>query len=187
MTNSQLPSGALLLQREAEARRHGSGMGAATLEGEWVLERLWSRRGVEQPGTAALLRSLRASLTIQRQRQLEAGSGLLLRNSVDLGPLSLQFTGPGWLTGTRPLLRFRFERLALCWGERELWHSALPAPAQRAMPFFALIACERSATPAQEPDADPALEQAGDQGWLAARGRGGGLAAWRLRPSADRG
>lgn len=176
MSSAMVASGEELLRREAQARRHGSGIQAENLIGEWWLEQLWSREGAEQPTNAALLRSLGASLAIAGSQQ-DAGEitnrsrALTLRNRVRLGAITLQFTGPGWLAGKRPLLRFRFERMALLWGERVLWQSNLAAPAEQRLPFFALIACERS----------------GDQGWLSARGRGGGLALWRLRTSAIRG
>ena len=176
MSSADVPSGEELLRREASARSHGSDIRAESLIGEWWLERLWSREGVDQPTNAALLRRLGASLAIAMGEDGAGGhqgsaAAFTLRNRVRLGPLTLQFTGPGWLAGKRPLLRFRFERMALLWGEQELWHTTLAAPAEQRTPFFALIACERS----------------GDQGWLGARGRGGGLAAWRLRPSAVRG
>ncbi len=167
------PGGSELLALEAAARRRGSGLPAESLIGTWWLDQLWSRQGAQQDTTALLLRGIGACLAITANPQTQGPNdpALLLRNSVQLGALTLQFSGPGWLQGKRPLLRFRFERMALLWGERELWHGVLPEPTEQHMPFFALIASERS----------------GDQGWLAARGRGGGLAAWRLRPSGVRG
>lgn len=160
------PDGPTLLGLEAEARRHGSAIRPETLQGEWWLDQLWDRQGERQGSSAALLRWICACLAIN-----SVDGGLQLRNSVRLGALTLEFSGPGWLGGKRPLLRFRFERMALLWGERELWRMALSEPAANTLPFFALIACVRS----------------GDQGWLAARGRGGGLAAWRLRGPAPLG
>jgi hypothetical protein len=56
---------------------------------------------------------------------------------------------------------FRFEVLELQLAGRTLLRRPLPAPEARRLPFFALIARDSS-------------------GWLAARGRGGGLALWRL-------
>jgi hypothetical protein len=181
MSEGQGPDGRELLRREANARQRGSGIETAGLEGQWWLDQLWSRQGGEQTMPAALLRSLGACLAITIDTAGTAtdtgaapGDGpgaqprLLLRNSVQLGPLELRFTGPGWLQGRRPLLRFHFRSLELVWGDRQLWHTDLPEPTAQAMPFFALIACERDA----------------DQRWLAARGRGGGLALWRLRAPA---
>jgi hypothetical protein len=89
-----------------------------------------------------------------------------LCNAVNLGALELRFEGPGRLQGSRPLLLFSFERVELRLGDRLLLQRPLPVPAPRRMPFFALI------------HRDPA-------GWLAARGRGGGLALWRLAPDGN--
>ena len=160
MTPLNPPDGPTLLGLEDQARRQGSAITAEALEGAWWLDQLWDRRGGSQGSSAALLRSICACLAIHT-----VDGGLQLRNSVRLGALTLEFSGPGWLGGKRPLLRFRFKRMTLLWGERQLWKTTLPEPAANKLPFFALIACVRS----------------GDQGWLAARGRGGGLAAWRLR------
>lgn len=84
-----------------------------------------------------------------------------------LGPLELRFCGEARLQGRRPLLLFRFLRLQLRLGARPLIDRPLPAAAPfsslpvAGLPFFALIA------------ADP------EGMWLAARGRGGGLALWQ--------
>jgi hypothetical protein len=159
-----LPSGEELLQLERSSRRLGSGIDASSLCASWWLDQLWSRRearSLQRP--AALMRALAACLEISIESER-----LVLRNSVSLGTLSLCFLGYGQLQGTRPLLKFSFDRLQLCWGERPLLERSLPQPVAQKMPFFALIALERQS----------------EEGWLAARGRGGGLALWRLKPSA---
>ena len=155
---SGLPSGAELLCRERRARHGGTGLAAEALEGCWLLDQLWPK-GAEHPApfSAALLRSLGARLEIDRT---DAGE-LRLSNAVRLGPLELRFHGPGRLVGSRPLLQFQFETLLLSLADRTLLRRSLPPPSPGRVPFFALIA------------RDP-------QGWLAARGRGGGLALWRL-------
>ena len=86
---------------------------------------------------------------------------LALSNAVTLGPLELRFSGVGRLVGSRPLLQFSFQELQLSLGGRVVLRRVLPEPAPQRLPFFALIARDPS-------------------GWLAARGRGGGLALWRL-------
>lgn len=154
-----LPETAELLTLERLARQQGSGIDLGAVVGEWRLQTVWPRQG-QQPAAAAsgLLRSLVASLTIA---PLDAA--LAIRNAVRLGPLTLTFIGSGELTGRRPLLSFRFTELQLGWGEHVLWSRPLPSPTRQRLPFFALIARDPS-------------------GWLAARGRGGGLALWRLAP-----
>jgi len=161
---SSLPSGEQLLALEAGVRRAGSGLGAAELVGCWQLQLVWPK-GRQRPAlvAAALLRGLGARLEIT-----DHADGLRLHNAVRLGALELGFRGPGWLQGRRPLLWFQFEQLELRLAGRCLWRQPLAAPASlQRQPFFALIA------------RDPA-------GWLAARGRGGGLALWTLA-SADAG
>lgn len=165
-----IPDGPELLTLEQRSRRQGSGIGTGDLAGVWRLDALWSKRGAAPlTGAAALLRSLQASLAIEVDSQGE----LHLRNSVQLGPLQLRFLGPGQLRGRRPLLVFCFERWQLGWG-RQVWAAgALAKPAPQRQPFFALIAC------GQTSNGEAA------QHWLAARGRGGGLALWRRSGSPD--
>lgn len=151
------PSGAELRELERRSRRGGTGLRAHDLQGSWRLDQVWPK-GSDRPASfsAALLRGLGARLEIRREQD-----GLVLCNAVRLGALELRFRGPGQLLGARPLLQFHFETLELTLAGRSLLKRSLPAPAPRRMPFFALIA-------------------RAPQGWLAARGRGGGLALWRL-------
>lgn len=155
-----LSCGAELRERERSARLGGTGLLAPDLQGCWLLDQVWPK-GSDRPASfsAALLRGLRARLEMHVEDDT-----LALRNAVRLGPLELSFQGPGRLVGSRPLLQFHFETLEFSVAGRHLLRRALPAPAQKRMPFFALIA------------RDP-------EGWLAARGRGGGLALWRLEPA----
>lgn len=152
-----LPSGAELLALERRVRRGGTELVASDLQGLWLLEQVWPKGG-ERPASfsAALLRGLRARLEIRQEQ-----SDLALCNAVGLGALELRFRGPGRLVGSRPLLEFHFETVELNLAGRSLFRRSLPVPAPGRMPFFALIA--------RAPG-----------GWLAARGRGGGLALWRL-------
>jgi hypothetical protein len=166
------PQGAELLELERRSRQLGSGISADQLVGEWRLDQLWSKREASpQEGAAALLRGLQACLAIELREAHRGGSGdtpngLQLRNSVQLGPVQLRFLGPGELRGRRPLLVFRFSLWQLVWGERVLASGQLAEPAPRRQPFFALIACSAAANES-------------GTAWLAARGRGGGLALWR--------
>lgn len=146
-----------LLHLEQQARRSGSGVEADALQGCWQLELVWPK-GQQRASAFSgwLLRGLSARLEIGVDPQ-----GLLLSNAVNLGAVELRFRGRGRLEGKRPLLLFSFEQLQLSLGGWRIVERTLPAPAPQRMPFFALI------------HRDPS-------GWLAARGRGGGLALWRL-------
>jgi hypothetical protein len=151
-----------LLQLEQQARRSGSGVEADALQGCWQLELVWPK-GQQRASAFSgwLLRGLSARLEIGTDPE-----GLLLSNAVNLGAVELRFRGRGRLEGKRPLLLFSFEQLQLSLGGWRLVERTLPAPAPQRMPFFALI------------HRDPS-------GWLAARGRGGGLALWRLADNAS--
>jgi hypothetical protein len=158
------PDADRLLQLERRSRAEGSGLVAADLIGPWRLQQVWGK-GSRQPSTvsAALLRALAARLEITPGPSPDC---LRLANAVNLGALALRSEGEGQLRGRRPLLVFWFERLQLRLAGRVVLERALPRPEPRRLPFFALIARERAGDPQ------------GEGGWLAARGRGGGLALW---------
>ena len=156
---------ATLLTLEREARRHGTHLTITDLQGCWMLQGVWSK-GSLRPANFSnwSLRGLRARLVL---RQLDDGQ-LAIGNAVSLGPFQLLFEGSGHLQGTRPLLQFSFNSVAvLAWGRRWL-ERPLTQPKPSRLPFFALI------------HRDPT-------GWLAARGRGGGLAFWRLHAEEEDG
>ena len=156
---STLPTGVELLEQERQVRQGGSGLRAPELLGCWRLDQVWPK-GSPRPSafSGSLLRAVQARLEITAP---VAEEELSLSNAVTLGPLELRFRGVGRLLGSRPLLQFSFQELQLSLGGRVLLRRALPEPARQRLPFFALIARDPS-------------------GWLAARGRGGGLALWRL-------
>ena len=148
-----------LLELEKQARRTGSGLTASKLEGCWQLNSVWPKGQTEANALNGwLLRRMAACLEIRTSSDEQ----LQLRNAVSLAALTLQFTGPGELQGRQPLLKFRFERVELMLGKLTLIKRNLPAPEKGREPFFALIS--RNA-----------------DGWMSARGRGGGLALWTLR------
>ena len=160
-----LPDGEQLLRLEAGARAGGSGLEATSLQGRWRVPQVWPRRGgAPQAAATALRRGLGASLEIGAA----TAAGLPLRNRVALGALELRFEGEGHLAGRRPLLRFWFCRWQLRLAGRPLIERPLARPEERRLPFFALIGHGRTAA---------------GQHWLAARGRGGGVALWLLDPS----
>lgn len=160
VVSTGLPDGAALQALERRSRHGGSGLGREALIGRWQVERIWAK-GRSEPSRAAssALRACHARLTIAPAEN----GGLRLTNTIALGPLTLCFHGPGQLKGRRPLVVFSFDTVVLSLAASTLWTGALPKPAQGREPFFALIA-----------------SAAADSGghWLAARGRGGGLALW---------
>ncbi len=144
---------------EDRARHRGTGLQCEDILGCWQLTTIWPKGRQETNALSGwFLRSLGACLDISAGRNAD----LQLRNAVNLGPLCLQFQGPGHLRGRRPLLVFQFEQVELKLGQLTLLKRMLPSPTQGREPFFALIS--RS-----------------NDGWMAARGRGGGLALWTLK------
>ena len=107
------------------------------------------------PGTDVLLRSLGARLELKGTE-----TSWEIVNQIMVAGVQLRFEGKAQLKGRRPLLMFHFETVKLMLAKRIILERSLPEPPSRRMPFFALIA------------------MADNGGWLAARGRGGGLALW---------
>ena len=165
---SVLPEGEALLELERRFRYLGTGLDAEQLFGPWQLVQTWGK-GQNQPAAASswLLRNLAAQLRITAGPSPDQ---LRLANRVSLGAFSLEFSGQGQLKGRRPLLVFWFDRLQLKLGSIALVDRAISKPETTKLPFFALIA-RGSGTDG---------EGSAARQWLAARGRGGGLALWCL-------
>jgi hypothetical protein len=169
---SLLPDAEALLELERRCRYLGTGIDSERLLGHWQLEQTWPK-GQNHPANASswLLRTLAAQLRITAGPSPDQ---LQLINRDSLGALSLQFSGQAQLKGRRPLLVFWFERVQLQLGSLHLLDRALAKPETDKLPFFALIAAGTTA----EGDGPRARQ------WLAARGRGGGLALWCLQAPA---
>ena len=165
---SLLPDAEALLELERRCRYLGTGLDAEELLGPWQLVQTWTK-GQNQPAAASswLLRSLAAQLRITAG---PSPGQLRLANRVCLGAFSLEFSGQGQLKGRRPLLVFWFDRLQLTLGSIALVDRAISKPETTKLPFFALIGRGNKAD-----GQGTAARQ-----WLAARGRGGGLALWCL-------
>ncbi|MBT67522.1 MAG: hypothetical protein CMN98_10360 [Synechococcus sp. NP17] len=152
----------ILNARESAVRLEGTGLKGSDLMGCWQLQTVWSKGSqTANPFNSWMLRSLDARLEIE-EGSGEDGHDLHLCNAVNLGPIELKFQGPGSLKGKRPLLVFHFDSVMLRIAGVVMLNKKLAVPPANRAPFFALI--ERN------PD-----------GWLAARGRGGGLALWTLK------
>jgi hypothetical protein len=159
LASAALPDGPTLRSLELQSRHCGSGVGSAELIGTWRVWQIWDKKNQQPSRASAALRALAGTLVIQRGSEAE----LSLINSISFGALKLCFSGPGQLRQRRPLLMFQFIKMQLLVAGQALLTLSLPLPAKGKQPFFALIATGQSAT---------------GLAWLAARGRGGGLALW---------
>jgi len=151
-----------ILQLEALTKNQGSGIDADSLIGLWKFDSVWDQDNDSKSSTfSSLLRLFSASLEIGECQISRQHLGLDITNSIKFGSLAIQFVGLGELQGKQPLLSFYFERIKLTIGKRVLINRALETPDKKDRPFFALIGIEEHGS------------------WLAARGRGGGLAVWQ--------
>ena len=150
-----------LLNLEREARLHGSGIQAEQLGGCWYLQTTWKRSGdPSTPGTDGCLRALKACLILTVSAE---SAHIQIENRVQFAGFQLSFQGLAQLKGDRPLLFFTFDSVQLKIGEKIWFRKDIETASSQRMPFFALIHLDPS------------------QGWLIARGRGGGLALWSQR------
>ena len=91
---------------------------------------------------------------------MEYTPGTDMMSSIKFGAMRMSFVGSAELQGPQPLLPFFFQRIELTLGGTVLFNRLLDIPDKKNQPFFSLIAMGK------------------DGKWLAARGRGGGLAIW---------
>ena len=171
-TATERPEGqavvAALLAVERQVKQQRQTIDAEALVGTWRLRFTAPNKpaykagqpsggGFYMPGLAV------ASLSFSR-----ADDQLAIQNQLRVGPLALRFTGPAKLLPKKNLLAFDFVRLTLLIGGLSLLSLPLPGRSAKAktfadtsvgkLPFFAFFAA-----PGQ---------------YIAARGRGGGLALW---------
>ena len=153
---ADLPSIQDLLDLERTAQKQGSGIVADDLTADRKLFEVWDRSGKRGvPGTSLLLRAIGARLILCADAQ-----GFSISNQVNLGTLRLRFQGRAFLQGSRPNLMFGFQMVHVTIAGLKILHRNLSDTSKSSAAFFSLIALDR------------------DQGWLAGRGRGGGLALW---------
>ena len=154
-----LPTKKELLEFECLARNEGSGIGFDSLVGSWKFFSVW-KKGTDSDNflASSLLRLFSATLQLKKYQTDKDTLKFEIINSIQFGELLLRFVGYGELKGKQPLLPFLFENIELKLGQNILYNRVLKVPDSKSRPFFALIAMGES------------------RDWLAARGKGGGLA-----------
>ena len=150
-----------LLESEKKAKKEGSGIESKSLFGCWKFLSVW-KQGIDKEDSisSSLLRLFSASLIISNTEINSNDSSFTVISSIEFGSLTLSFNGFGDLNGDQPLLIFFFENIELKLGSKNLFRRLIKTPDKRNKPFFALISMAKNGE------------------WLAARGRGGGLALW---------
>ncbi|KGG16153.1 hypothetical protein EV06_0863 [Prochlorococcus sp. MIT 0602] len=145
------------------AKKNGSGIEIDSLLGHWQFVSVWKQNAdKEDKLSSSLLRLFSASLDLRKLTSDKDFPTLSLSNTIEFGPLLIRFLGLGGIRGKQPLLPFFFERIELKLGKLVLINRLLNEPDEKDMPFFSLIA------------------KSNKDGWLVARGRGGGIALWLM-------
>jgi len=154
--------------REAgQQRPDGKTLTAALLE----LERATKRTKQAMP-VESLLGTWRLCFSAGKKAKFQSGepvgSGFYVPNELNMGPLSIRFTGPARYPGKKNLLVFDFTQLQVrCFGltvyrgevgSQKRGDQSFADTAIAKLPFFAFFAATDD--------------------YIAARGRGGGLAIW---------
>lgn len=162
-----------LLQAEKAAKREQVIYPFKSLLGNWQLCFTTGTRKVRRGGIALgngfyVPKLAVAQISFQAEAEaVELGHGAI-GNQVEVGPVLLRFTGPAHYLGKKNLLAFDFTHLQLDVLHKTVYSGAVPgrktktqdfySQAIRTLPFFAFFLVL--------PD------------FIAARGRGGGLALW---------
>ena len=157
-----IPSLEKLLELEKKARLEGSGIEYDALLGLWKFHSVW-KQGSDQEDSisSTLLQVLSASLELKKETQDLQEELFTIANSIQLGLLSLRFSGIANLERKQPLLPFSFNCIEIKLASLIILKRSLPTLEPKKRPFFALIAMDSNGK------------------WLSARGKGGGLALWQ--------
>ncbi len=160
---NDLPSYQKLLELEKLARVQGSGIDLSSLIGIWKFHSVWDQgRDNKNDLFSTLLQTFSATLQLKRAETIintKNSDQLEIINSIRFGFLSLYFCGGANLKRENKILLFYFNRIEVRLGKLIIFKRSIASINETNMPFFTLIA-------------------QGKEGWLSARGKGGGLALW---------
>ena len=157
----KIPTQKEILQLETLAQKKGTGIEFNSLIGIWRFISVWrSGSKDENKISNSLLRFFSASLELKQNIETKDSPMFNIVNSIQFGELSIKFQGSGDLKGSQPILPFFFKEIVVKLGTKTLFRRSLDIPKEGNRPFFSLIGMEENGQ------------------WLAARGRGGGLAVW---------
>lgn len=164
------PVTAALLAAERQTKQQRRQFSPEALLGTWRLRFSAPKKPTYkagQPTSGGFYMPGLAEATLGFSRDRDTADQLTIQNQLRVGPLKLRFTGPAKFLTKQNLLAFDFVRLQLFVGSLALVN--LPIRGKSAqknfattsvgkLPFFAFFAASQS--------------------YIAARGRGGGLALW---------
>lgn len=160
---------AALLNAERQTKQQRQQFSSEALLGTWRLRFTAPKKPAYkagQPTGSGFYVPGLAIATISFSR--DDGNGLTIQNQLQVGPTQIRFTGPAKFLPKKNLLAFDFVRLQVLVGGLSLINRPLRSKAAKAgdftdtsvakLPFFAFFVAQK--------------------GYIAARGRSGGLALW---------
>ena len=153
-----LPDKKIIIDLEKNVISQGSGIEFDSLLGDWRFLSVWEKDIDEEDSIfSSLLRVFSAKIKFKKNISSENSLKIAVIASIQLGLLTIEFSGSGYLKGKQPLLPFFLNLIELKSGSNILLSRSLEEPEEKDKPFFALIAL-------------------GENGkWLSARGKGGAM------------
>ena len=157
----KLPEKEKLIELEKLAKNQGSGIESDSIIGNWKFISIWKKDiDEEDPIFSSLLRAFSAKIEFTKNLLTENTTELSVIASIQLGLLTIAFSGTGYLKGKQPLLPFFLNKIELKSGSKILLTRSLKEPEEKDKSFFSMIALEEN-----------------DE-LLSARGQGGAVVIW---------
>ncbi len=160
-TSFKLPDKEKLIELEKLAKNQGNRIEFDSLEGDWRFISIW-KKGIDEENLffSSLLRVFAAKIGFKKNLHAEYSPNFSVITSIQLGMLTMEFSGSGCLKGEQPLLKYFLNLIELKAGSKKLLSRSLKEQNDKEKSFFSLIALE------------------GNGEWLSARGQGGELVIW---------
>ena len=157
----KLPDKEKLIELEKLAINQGSGIESDSIIGNWKFISIWKKDiDEEDPIFSSLLRAFSAKIEFTKNLLTENKTESSVIASIQLGLLTIAFSGTGYLKGKQPLLPFFLNKIELKSGSKILLTRSLKEPEEKDKSFFSMIALEEN-----------------DE-LLSARGQGGAVVIW---------
>ena len=159
--SGKLPDKEKLRELEKFSKEQGSGIEFDSIIGIWKFISIWKKDiDEEDPIFSSLLRAFSAKIEFTKNLLTENKTELSVIASIQLGLLTIAFSGTGYLKGKQPLLPFFLNKIELKSGSKILLTRSLKEPEEKDKSFFSMIALEEN-----------------DE-LLSARGQGGAVVIW---------
>ena len=160
-TPVKLPEKEKLVELEKIARTQGSGIKFDSLVGGWKFISVWEKDIDEENLVfSSLLRIFAANIKFKNNLSNEYSPKFSVIASIQLGILTMEFSGSGYLKGEQPSITYYLNLIELKSRSKVLLSRTLKDLDGKEKSFFSLIA----------------LGENGE--WLSARGQGGDLVIW---------